>query len=850
MLDSFEAQYGVYQTLVQQNTPTAAHDLLVQLRLDPQVIQRILDRYDQDTIKIRELDEPRSVVLNNRFTWYTGPRKDDRCWPALEAILRRSGWADGAMAKLDDASTKVMALLSHPREIKFSVRGLVVGYVQSGKTTNFTSVMAKAADRGYKLFIVLAGIHNGLRRQTQLRLQDQLVRPNPGIWHQLTDPDRDFTAPANAAAYFNEANKQHVLCVVKKNKAVLGKFNRWLDSASSFLANCPAVVIDDEADQATVATKTINPLIQGILQRLPKACYVGYTATPFANLLIDPSAEDLYPKHFVVNLPRPTGYFGPEVIFGREPHADEDPMEVPDGHDMVRLVPDEDVDLVRPGKGQKDTFAPEIPPSLEAAVTYFCLATAARRVRGAGNPHSTMLIHTSVNTVVHQAFQAPLRSILASLQRRVVDPSNDLDGLRRLWEEEICRVPADDFGNKSVGFDDLLPALAGVFKECRVVVDNSTSKDRLDYENGPVVAIAVGGNTLSRGLTLEGLCVSYFVRAVSAYDTLLQMGRWFGFRSGYGDLPRIWMTEELRDWFRHLASVEAEMRRDIDVYMAEDKRPLDFAVRIRTHPALLVTAAAKMKSAVKASAAYGGQRVQTRYFRADDLDWLTRNQQAARRLVRRAHETGAKLEMDESRDRIILRDAGHDLILGFLDEYSFHEKSIECNATLLRRYIESRANARRPALRRWNIALIGNPGADAGFVFAPGIGVNRVNRAKLPSKTAVADIKTLMSRRDASVDLDVAEGSGLTEEEIRAQRRLLLPSHGLLTLYAIDKDSPSPRASREPLAAADHVIGVGLVFPDPREGDSSVEAEYISADLSGVYMEEEDLTGLDAEEVE
>src|SRR3954469_7252539 len=149
---------------------------------------------------------------------------------------------------------------------------------------------------------------------------------------------------------------------------------------------------------------------------------------------------------------------------------------------------------------------------------------------------------------------------------------------------ETARVPAEDFGETKVPFDELAPQLSGVLDSCRIIMDNSSSEDRLDYENGPVVAIAVGGNTLSRGLTLEGLSVSYFVRAVSAYDTLLQMGRWFGFRNGYADLPRIWMTDELVGWFRHLAIVEAEIRKDIDRYLTEDKNPLTFAVRIRTHP--------------------------------------------------------------------------------------------------------------------------------------------------------------------------------------------------------------------------------------------------------------------------
>ncbi|MEU7865317.1 Z1 domain-containing protein [Dactylosporangium sp. NPDC049140] len=854
-LDEFEGQYTVFQQMAQQNTPAAARSMLEVMNVNQDIIQRILERYERETIRIKELDEPRSVVLNNRFTWYTGPRKDDRCWPALENLLRRDGWKDDPLKVLDDASTKVVALLSHPREAVFSVRGLVVGYVQSGKTTNFTSVLAKAADRGYKLFIVLAGIHNGLRRQTQLRLEEQLVKPNPGLWHQLTDPDRDFTPPANAASYFSSSNRQYVLCVVKKNPAVLRKFNKWLDSARSYLSDCPAIIVDDEADQATVATRTINPLIRDVLTRLPKACYVGYTATPFANLLIDPSAKDLYPEHFVVNLPRPVGYFGPEVIFGRDVQEYEDPSEVPDGHDMIRDVSPDDVDLVRPAKGEKDTFVPDIPDSLRTAVRYFCLATAARRARGSGNPHSTMLIHTSVSTGVHQAFKAPLRAVVSDVVAALDDPTA-VEELRALWKSETMRVPAQELDEEPVEFEALLAHLPAVLKECRVVIDNSTSTDRLDYEKGRVVAIAVGGNTLSRGLTLEGLCVSYFVRSVSAYDTLLQMGRWFGFRNGYADLPRIWMTEELRDWFRHLASVEAEMRRDIDVYMTEDKTPRDFAVRIRTHPALLVTAAAKMKSAVKAAAAYGGQRVQTRFFHSDDLDWLRGNQQAARRLVRRAVAAGARTEIRTAEDRIVLFEVDYDLVLDFLKEYAFHERSQECDATLLANYIGKRADSGDRALRRWNLALIGNPDgpAESAFEYAPGVSVRRVNRAKLVN-AQVPDIKTLMSRPDAAADLSVPGGSKkeLSEKEIKDLRRGQMPKTGLLTLYAIDKTSTPPERSKKlrvPLNAKDHVIGVGLVFPLPAGSDSSVEWEYVSADLSKLQLEEEDLTGLEVEETE
>ncbi|MFE2999154.1 Z1 domain-containing protein [Nocardia sp. NPDC059246] len=856
MDDVVDDAYETFEMLLNHNIPEDAIKRLVRLGTAPEIVQQVRERHERRLLEIKAMDEPHSVVRGNRYTWYTGPQPSDKFWPALERILERQGWSkDPAIDRLDKSSTRIVSLLNHPLEARFSTRGLVVGYVQSGKTTNFTAVIAKAADRGYKLFIVLAGIHNGLRRQTQARLNQQLVQPNLTSWSQITDLESDFTPLANPAAYFGSANKTHVLCVVKKNAIVLEKLARWLEDASDFLADTPALIIDDEADQATVATKKINPLIRRVLDTLTKAAYVGYTASPFANLLIDPSDEnDLYPKDFIVNLPKPHDHFGTEVLFGRYALDGEDPNEVFDGHDMTRTVPDEDIPLVRPRtKLAADGFMPSITDSLRRAVNYFWLATAARRVRGTGNQHSTMLIHTSVRTAVHNSFRAPLEALRAGTARSLSTPTALAD-LRALWESETTRVPASDFGEVAVTFDQLIERLPGVLEDCRVIMDNSGSTDRLDYENGPVVAIAVGGNTLSRGLTLEGLLVSYFVRAVTVYDTLLQMGRWFGYRSGYEDLPRIWMTEELEEWFRHLATVETEMRRDIDVYMTEDKTPLTFAVRLRTHPALRVTAAAKMQDAITARAGYGGQRVQTRYFHKDP-DWLLGNQQAARKLVTAAIGDRHSMEGSSAEGRFIFRGVSSDYVLEFLRNYQFHQRSQECNATMMSHYIEARIRNSR-ALGRWNIAILGNPKSEVdSFEFTDGISVGRITRSAITSEADFADIKTLMSRKDAAIDL-AGDVSSWSEQEIRIARTQQLPNVGLLVLYPIDKVStPAPsRKMRRSLDAPEHVIGVGFMFPDPRDTDSTVpwEANYISADLSGVPgggdLEDEDYSPLDTED--
>lgn len=848
-----DVQYSTFEALVNTFTPEEAAQRLRMFRIPDEVIARILERHQRETAKIRTLKDPRAVVDASRGRWYTGPHDGDVNWPTFAAMLRdERGMSEENIDLLDRASSKIVAMLDHPATTSFTTYGLVVGYVQSGKTTNFTAVMAKAADRGYRLFIVLSGIHNALRRQTQVRISSDLVSRNPARWYEVTRPEHDFRLGGGAAA-FVAAQGQHVLLVVKKNAVVLRKLYRWLDGARQQLEQCPTLIIDDEADQSTVATKKINPLLAKVVGTLPKAAYVGYTATPFANLLIDPANhEDFYPRHFVVNLPKTDGYYGTEILFGRDAFDDEDAANVPGGFDMIREVPIDEVDLLRPPQGGGvDRLA--VTPSLERAIEYFVLATAARRVRKRGNPHSTMLLHTSVQTAVHAELRDRVCAFLTALRSAVTGGDNErLGAMRDLWADETHRVPAADLGEIPVGFDELRGHLADVVHDVKVIVDNSRSNDRLDYESGPVTAIAIGGNTLSRGLTLEGLVVSFFVRAVSAYDTLLQMGRWFGYRDGYADLPRIWLTDELREWFRHLATVEAEIRRDIDRYMEDGVTPETFAVRIRNHPKLAITTAAKMKNAVEVSSSFGGLLLETRYFRvgADAREWLAANESAARRLVTRAIDAGAT-PMRPASDRVYLAGVSGDAVKDFVSEYQFHPKSYDLRTSAIVEYIEQR-NA-KGALVDWTVGIIGSRRAGATrYAFADGLDVGMVVRARLDSPDDAADIKTLTSRRDELVDIDVPDDAGTLSHrrilQLRAEQR---PDTGLLLLYPIDPESRSDTLGRKPLFAPhDVVVGVALVFPEPRGADATVKYTYFSADLSDVYVEEDDLDALEGDEDE
>jgi hypothetical protein len=854
-----DEQFAIFCQDADAKTPSVAAAHLRRLKIPHETVDALVARYEAHAAEIMTLDSPAYMRDRRHVTWYAGPQSRDKCWPALAKRLHADGLPADAIEVVDAATTRVVSLLAHPQTIEFRTKGLVIGYVQSGKTTNFTGVVAKAADRGYRLIIVLAGIHNELRRQTQDRLARHLVVPNKQEWLLLTASDRDFQPPQNAAAYFASHSNHKVLCVVKKNHRVLRKLIDWLATAQEQLQGIPAIVIDDEADQAAIATRTINPLVLELLSTLPKVAYIGYTATPFANLLIDPSSDDLYPESFIVDLPKPEDHFGTETIFGRDPIDGEDPADYDDGTlDVVRIVPDDEVPKVRPASNADvDGFTVHMGDELRKAILWFWLATAARRIRGTGVPHSTMLIHTSVRVNVQESFRAPITKLRDQIAGGLATPAI-ADELRRLWLDETARVPAESMDETPVSFDGVIGKLPAVLKESRVVLDNSRSTERLDYSGDPVVAIAVGGNTLSRGLTLEGLVVSYFVRSASAYDTLLQMGRWFGYRLGYTDLPRIWMTDELRRYFRFIAGVEAGIRRDVSRYMHSNETPLTLAVRIKAHPSLAITSAAKRRDAVRAASSYGGMRIQTRFYKADDDDWLRINQEAAHALVAAAVGSKATAEQLDAGVGRLWRNVASQHVIDFFAKYNVHPIDLDKQSSLLANYISQR-NASGHLLD-WNVAIVGSSSAKRGsHDFGSQIVVPRVIRARYEeSPRTEADIKTLMSIRDAAVDLDLSEVKGKLEEDmIKDLRARQLPDTGLLVLYPIDRVSPpkppavGKRQLRTELGAERDVIGIGVLFPRPKFGEKDEEV-YWQADLSNVatydgYLEEDDVSTLEDE---
>lgn len=822
--------------------------------LAPERVDEFRRQFEADRAKVQGGGPP--IITAGLEDWYSGPNENSRYWNALRADLEKQWDDEDRLKTVDTASSTVVAHTPRPnRPPRWDAKGLVVGYVQSGKTTNFTSVIAKLADEDYQLVVVLSGLHNGLRRQTQERLDRQLKELNPGKWRTLTSEDRDFRMPPEHPSAALGGDKI-ALAVVKKNTTVLKKLVRWLErpDGKRALQTARVLIVDDEADQASVATASINPLIMRLMKMMPLATYIGYTATPFANVFIDPNSEDLYPKNFILNLPQPEGYFGPEMLFGRDLVEGEDDGLAPDGYDMVRIVPDDDLPLLRPSRRDAPTFTPTATKELTDAVHWFWLATAARYARG-DRDHSTMLVHTVVETVVHESY----RPLLHALRERALQGLRAGDAavwerFRTQWEEESPRVPAEDWERKQNAWEEVAPHLESVVATTQVVLDNSRSKERLDYSGDPVVAIAVGANTLSRGLTLNGLVSSFFVRSANAYDTLLQMGRWFGFRPWYEDLPRIWTTASLRDSFRHLATVEHEMREDIDRYWSENLTPSQLAVRIRTHPALRITA--KMGAADWAYVSYAGRRLQTRFFRVADGEWLRNNLDAASTLI----QNSLRRSKHESRGHDhIFRDVPVELIQAFLRQYQVHSDSPDLHPNLLMKYIDQQIDESVRSLHNWTVAVLGGRTRQ---VEVGGLEVGTVVRSRINDDNVErADIKRLMSKEDRVVDLAVStEAARRLNEYDLAKLRDEDPIHwdrGLLLLYPIDAYSPwtrepDPRKSRPdrvPLDAADTVIGLGVVFPGvPNEGNR-IKASHMAVNLADLVTEDlEEILNTDTED--
>jgi len=712
-----------------------------------------------DDFEILEGKERRTPWLKE----YKSCNKND--WPFWsrykEYLNDEKNFTPSEVNELDKLTDTILDKLFDPtrENIQVDKEGLVVGQVQSGKTGNYTGVICKAADAGFNLIIVLAGIHNNLRSQTQLRLDygflgfnTQYVRSyNDGnklgvgfysykekpVAHSITTSleHGDFTKKAGDSLGINFETKEPILLVVKKNNSVLRRLMSWLqhNSCHGVILNKALLMIDDEADNASINTNkpdqdptAINKNIRQILKLFKRRAYIGYTATPFANIFIaqnirhksDKNGLDLFPRDFIISLPTSNKYIGPELIFGISPNIDANseftlPI-VCQIDDYERFVPTKHK-LADP----KPTFE-QIPDSLKRALKCFILTCAIRRVRGQKNAHNSMLIHVSrymawqecIKELVDKLFQYYKQEIEASDSEFLNDLKSvyEIDTPQYLSYKTITtRILASKYKNidsqmKLHDWEDICAELYAAVQKIEVRAINGTSGDVLDYEehkDDGISVIVIGGDKLSRGLTIEGLSVSYFLRASTMYDTLMQMGRWFGYRPGYVDLCRLFTSSELNDWFRHITIASSELREEF-TYLAESHgTPDQYALRVRTHPGKLqITSAKKMQNALDEEVSWAARLIET-YQLPMDKELIHANLAATEDFLKALPE---HYEKAKETHNLLWRNIKPELVCNFLSKFYVAESLKTVDMSLICEYI--RTLVAEGELTSWNVVLM------------------------------------------------------------------------------------------------------------------------------------------------
>ena len=632
-------------------------------------------------LSVRRSDHDMDFFFWNRYKRY------------LEEVKH---WNPRVTGKLGQISDEIVDYLGDPKsDSPFQRRGLVLGDVQSGKTASYTAICNKAADTGYRVIIVLAGTIENLRQQTQERLDAEF---SGRMSQYLLDPKQDIeNVPVGVGKYgqdkqiamFTSVTKDFdknilralklslhnvnttVLFVIKKNKSILNNMIKWLKNNNldaRGAINLPMLLIDDEADNASVNTKkeeedptAINDAIRRLLKLFRQASYLGITATPYANIFINPEStdamrdDDLFPRDFIYSLAPPTNYIGAENIFGEEAQF----------RDALEELYPQEIDMFFPFTHRKELEVDELPPSLKEAMAYFVLSNGVRDVRGDLKEHRSMMIHVSrftnvqdqISGLVHRWLE-DMRSDLHNFARLSEEESDTIENisfLKAVWEKHKLSEKAgtQESPMRWIIFlnDYLFRAVAPIV--VRSVNQRSSAKglDYYSHKDNGLRVIAVGGNSLSRGLTLEGLCVSYFYRKSLMYDTLLQMGRWFGYRPGYEDLFKIWISVEAIDWYGYITAAAEELKHEIVRMKNADMTPMEFGLKVRQDPAsLIVTARNKMRSATHVSRpiTISGRLLETPRLRISK-SVLDSNEEVFKNFVKQLSETGVRVDGKGSR---------------------------------------------------------------------------------------------------------------------------------------------------------------------------------------------------------
>ena len=601
-------------------------------------------------------------------------------------------------------------------------RGLIIGDVQSGKTSTYIGLICKAADAGYKVFILLTGTIESLRKQTQERVEEGFVgidmsadetggqRVGVGLDNKpicamaMTSRVKDFTGDNDKIAVSLSANNDAVVFVIKKNTKTLQKLTKWLVSLNADPVtkkiDMPMLMIDDEADNASINTNAdredptkINKLIRELASVFTKSNYVGFTATPFANVFIDPETtegmanQDLFPEDFIICLPTPSNYIGASDLFsqsgryyGQISHITDAGREEADGFPFY----------FKHTKEWKGT----LPQSLTEAVYAFYIVNAIRDLRGDFKAHRSMLVNISRFVAVQKHIKYEIEDIHRKAYQAIKFNITAKDALNNPIINKIYEVWKKYYSFAEFSWDEICKVMFESIENIQIrVVNSSKNSEKLNYGKESLRVIAIGGLALSRGLTLEGLIVSYFYRNTSTYDVLMQMGRWFGYRTNYDDLFRIWTHQSSAEWYDEIADATNQLKQDMDIMYDCKKKPRDFGIRVRNNcEELQITAYNKMRNATDEYeiVSYFGGKNETPYL-CLNTDAHRRNYNAVCELISNCKKNGKAVELApvvEGKDRYVIKSVPKYEIISLLKRLQVSKYSMKFDTMQLVQFLQ------------------------------------------------------------------------------------------------------------------------------------------------------------------
>lgn len=791
-------------------------------------------------------------------------------------------------------------------------RGLVIGDVQSGKTATYGGLICKAADAGYKVVILLTGTTEGLRKQTQERMEEGIIgftiradkkdtrqksfnRVGVGLDNEeiramaYTSYQDDFVGSSDTLLTTLSSHKSLVMFIVKKNVTVLEKLLTWLVELNKSVIDdkihVPLLLIDDEADNASINTKNdktsptrTNALIRQICTSFNNSTYVGFTATPFANVFIDPdtteqmTSADLFPEHFIYVLPTPSNYIGAKKIFYQDGENHSmlkfiDGIDEPDNDILKAMEPNERLTRMLYYKHPKE-WEGELPESLTESIYCYMIANAVRDLRGDAKSPRTMMINVSRFVKVQNYLKDEVEGIVSLIHKAVSidfsdnnDYNKDIPIYRQFvtaWNKHFTHLglDRDSVINKKVLLD-------AIDKIQVVVVNSGKSSMKLDYKTNPSMRIiAIGGLALSRGLTLKGLMTSYFYRNTSTFDVLMQMGRWFGYRPNYDDLCQIWTSHTSARWYEEITKSTEELKDDIRQMFEEKMTPQEFGIKVRDESnELQITAYNKMRTSFKRVEylTYWGSLVETPYASLI-ASQNAKNFAAVKTMVQRLYATGYQAEsIADSKDKHktkVFYDVPVDFITYLLSQIEVSKFNAKFNTNTILEFLSDNTGQK---LGTWDISIQSGSGDDS-IDYGHGVTVYNANRDMIITNNHICFTGrgTLGGPTDGCVGI-TSKQRDKAKEAMKAAKlaakepigkgipsntwfKYISERNPLLIIYSIKHSGTgTERKLTDYLTAIgdDPILGFAIGFPANGNADSAQKKYRVNKTFQRQVMEEE-----------